>query len=255
MRRPLIELDSPATDAIDGRQIRAVAFQRARLEYLERTLASVDLGPAGQRALVVGGGRGLLPRGLARLGFDVVTVDPSERATGLATELAAREGLTIEHRTAPAERLDVPAAGFDLAYYADTFEITRDLDRVLEQASRALRPGGTLVYDTVNRTPVSRLIYLGAFQRFPGTRIMPPGRYAAGRLRRPDELVETLRRHGLRNEDICGFRPRNVARLVTAILARRRGRITDDDIPAVVDIVLAPADPPVVTYLGHARRV
>ncbi|HWN33224.1 MAG TPA: methyltransferase domain-containing protein [Pseudonocardia sp.] len=253
--RPQIELDSPSTDAIDGRQIRAVAFQRARLEYLERTLTSVGVSPVGSRALVVGGGRGVLPRGLARLGFDVVAVDPSERATAIAAELAAREGLDIEHRTAPATRLGVPAAGFDLAYYADTFEITGELDGVLEQAGRALKPGGVVVYDTVNRTPVSRLIYLGAFQAFPGTRIMPPGRYAASRLRRPDELVEALRRHGLRNEDICDFRPRNVVRLVTAILARRRGSITDDDIPAIVDFVLAPDDPPVVTYLGHARRV
>ena len=253
--RPQIELDSPSTDTIDGRHIRAVAFRRARQEYLERTLASVGLSPAGRRALVVGGGRGPLPRDLARLGFDVVAVDPSERATAMATETADRDGLAIEHRTAPAERPDVPAAAFDLAYYADTFEITGDLDGVLEQAGRALKPGGVLVYDTVNRTLLSRLVYLGAFQGFPGTRIMPPGRYAASRLRRPDELVEALRRHGLRNEDICDFRPRNVARLVTAILARRRGRIADADIPAIVDIVLAPDDPPVVTYLGHALRV
>jgi 2-polyprenyl-6-hydroxyphenyl methylase/3-demethylubiquinone-9 3-methyltransferase len=252
--RPQIELDSPSTDAIDGRQIRAVAFQRARLEYLERTLTARGLSPVGSRALVVGGGRGVLPRGLARFGFDVVAVDPSERATALAEELASREGLDIEHRTAPGEQLGVPDAGFDIAYYADTLEITDDLDVVLEEAARALKPDGLLVYDTVNRTPVSRLVYLGAFQGFPGTRIMPPGRYSANRLRRPGELVEALRRHGLHNEDICDFRPRNVARLVTAILARRRGSITDDDIPAIVDIVLAPDDPPVVTYLGHARR-
>jgi 2-polyprenyl-6-hydroxyphenyl methylase/3-demethylubiquinone-9 3-methyltransferase len=101
---------------------------------------------------------------------------------------------------------------------------------------------------------VSRLIYLGAFQALPMTRIMPAGRYAAARLRPPAELAEALSRHGLRNEDICGFKPKNPRSLVAATLARRRGQITDEEIPPIVDFVLAPGGRPPVTYLGYARK-
>jgi 2-polyprenyl-6-hydroxyphenyl methylase/3-demethylubiquinone-9 3-methyltransferase len=111
-----------------------------------------------------------------------------------------------------------------------------------------------LVYDTVTRTPVSRLIYLGAFQSFPPTRIMPPGRYSAERLRRPQEMAAALARAGLTSEEVCGFAPRSVRALVSAVLARRRGRISDDRIPGVVGFELTPAHAPVVTYLGFARR-
>ncbi|MEV7526469.1 hypothetical protein [Streptomyces sp. NPDC091371] len=108
------------------------------------------------------------------------------------------------------------------------------------------------VYDTVNRTPVSRLIYLGAFQAFPATRIMPRGRYAAHRLRRPAELAEALGRVGLSPQDVTSFKPRDVRSLVRATRGRRRGTLTDEQLPELVDMVLEPEGSPVGTYLGHA---
>ncbi len=255
MTAPRIQLDSP--DAIDGRHIRAVSFQQVRLEYVQSTLDRVGTVSAGDPALVVGSGRGDLARGLARLGLDVTAVDPSAEATELARQRGERDGVgtAVTYRTAPAEDLgELPDASFALAYYADTFEITADLDRVLAHAVRVLRPGGVLVYDTVTRTPVSRLVYLGAFQAFPPTRIMPPGRYSAQRLRPPREVADALARTGLTSEEVCGFAPRNARALVSSVLARRRGRITDDEIPAVVGFELTPGHSPVVTYLGFARK-
>jgi 2-polyprenyl-6-hydroxyphenyl methylase / 3-demethylubiquinone-9 3-methyltransferase len=251
---PRIELDTRSSDVIDGRQIRAVSFQKVRLEYVRGVLDRLGRAAYGSRALVVGGGRGLLASGLARLGFDVVAVDPSATATAIARESNKTERLNIAYQSADAESLSLDDAAFDVAYYADTFEINPHFDRVIQEAARVLKPGGVLIYDTVNRTLLSRLIYLGAFQSLPMTRIMPPGRYAAARLRTPAELTATLSRHGLSNEDICGFKPNDPRSLVKATLARRRGQITDEEIPPIVDFVLAPRGRPVVTYLGYARR-
>jgi 2-polyprenyl-6-hydroxyphenyl methylase/3-demethylubiquinone-9 3-methyltransferase len=252
---PHIELDSRAPGTVDGRQIRAVAFQDVRMEYVTGAMKKTGLAAAGSRALVVGSGRGLLAGGLARLGFGVVAVDPSATATTMAREAHERENLAIEHKIAPAADLGLEDGAFDMAYYADTLEITPHPDRVIEQAARVLKPGGVLIYDTVNRTFWSRLIYLGAFQALPLTRIMPPGRYAAARLRTPAELVALLDRHGLRNQDICGFKPKDPRSLIKATLARRRGQITDEQIPPIVGFILAPHSRPVVTYLGYARKV
>jgi 2-polyprenyl-6-hydroxyphenyl methylase/3-demethylubiquinone-9 3-methyltransferase len=201
---------------------------------------------AGSRALVIGSGRGLL----ARLGFEVVAADASPAATALA--LDADDGLGITYLTTPAEELDWPDGSFDLVYCADTLEITERLDAVLAQAAHVLRPDGAFVYDTVNRTPVSRLIYLGAFQAFPGTRIMPRGRYAAHRLRRPAELAEALDRAGLSAKDVSAFKPRDLRSLMRATRGRRRGTLTDEQLPELVDMILEPDGNPVVTYLGHA---
>ncbi|MEU9016829.1 methyltransferase domain-containing protein [Actinomadura sp. NPDC048394] len=249
---PTIELDSRAPGAIDGRHIRALTFQDVRLEYVSSTLRRLGIEPAGRSALVVGSGRGLLARGLAGLGLNVVALDPSAEATAMAQE--AGSGEAVEYATAPAEDPGLAGSSFDVVFYADTFEITGDLDRVVAHAARLLRPGGVLFYDTVNRTPVSRLIYLGAFQTLPQTRIMPRGRYSAARLRPPEEVAATLAAHGLRNEDVCSFKPANVLDLVRATVARRKGRIDDEAIPGMTRFVLEPDGKPIVTYLGHARR-
>ncbi|MCX5206329.1 methyltransferase domain-containing protein [Streptomyces sp. NBC_00237] len=245
---PHIALDSAS--AVDGRHIRALTFQSVRLEYLRRTLDRLSLTEAGSRALVVGSGRGVLARSLARLGFEVVAADPSPAATALA--LAEDGGLGVTYLTTPAEQLDLPDGSFDLVYCADTLEVTERPDAVLAQTARVLRPGGVFVYDTVNRTPVSRLVYLGAFQAFPGTRIMPHGRYAAHRLRRPEELAESLDRAGLRAQDVSSFKPRDVRSLVRATRGRRRGTLTDEQLPESVGMVLEPEGSPLVTYLGYA---
>jgi 2-polyprenyl-6-hydroxyphenyl methylase / 3-demethylubiquinone-9 3-methyltransferase len=54
--------------------------------------------------------------------------------------------------------------------------------------------------------------------------------------------------------DVCGFKPADARSLVTATLARRRGRVTDEEIPPIVGFVLAPHSRPVVTCLGYARK-
>lgn len=247
---PLIELNSAG--AVDGRHIRAVTFHGVRMEYVEQTMRNLGLPIAGRSALVVGGIRGDLPRGLAGLGFDVTSLDPSPAATVMAQAHPDRLGIT--YATAQAEDLGVPEGRFDVVYVADTFEVTPDLDAVVGQAARALAPGGVLIYDTVNRTPLSRLIYLGLFQAVPMTRIMPPARYAAALLRRPAELAEAFARHGLRGEEVVGFKPKSVRSLMSASLARRRGAITDEQIASTVEFELHPGGTPLVTYLGCARK-
>lgn len=84
---------------------------------------------------------------------------------------------------------------------------------------------------------------------------MPPGRYAAARLRRPEEVIEALRAQGLTSEDVRGFKPGNPVDLIKAVFARRSGRISDDGVAPLVNFVLEkPGTRPMVTYLGCARR-
>jgi 2-polyprenyl-6-hydroxyphenyl methylase / 3-demethylubiquinone-9 3-methyltransferase len=94
-----------------------------------------------------------------------------------------------------------------------------DRDDLVREAARVLRPRGVLLYDTVNRTALSKLIYLGALQSWRWTRIMPRVRYAPDRLRPPDELATAMSNHGLTRARAC------TARILTRLayaLARAR---------------------------------
>jgi len=48
--------------------------------------------------------------------------------------------------------------------------------------------------------------------------------------------------------------PKDPRNLVKATIARRQGKITDDQLPQLVDMVLEQDSTPVVTYLGYARK-
>lgn len=66
--------------------------------------------------------------------------------------------------------------------------------------------------------------------------------------------LPALARHGLISGDVCSFEPGSGRDLISAVLARRRGKITDDGIASAVEFRLAPGHHPVVTYFGFARK-
>jgi 2-polyprenyl-6-hydroxyphenyl methylase/3-demethylubiquinone-9 3-methyltransferase len=243
-------------ERFDGFHIRAAAFQTVRGPYARGViLERLGLDPSGKRALVVGCGRGLLARELAGLGLSVTGVDPSPSAIRLAKEATAGEDVHVDYAIADPRRLPYGDREFDIVYYTDTLEITHDLDEVMAEAARMLRPRGVFLYDTVNRTRLSRLVYLGAMQSWRWTRYMPHDRYTWERLRTPGELAATMARHGLRNEDVTGFLPANPLRLLWAILRARRGTIADSDLARLAGMRLAqPGKLAAVTYLGYGIK-
>lgn len=252
----------PTTSALgepespDGFHIRAASFHPVRIAYARDVLLErLGIDPAGKRALVVGSGRGLLARELARLGFAVAGLDPAATVVRLARDATVHEGLDVDYEVGDPRQLPYPAQAFDVAYYADTFETTDDLDRVLAEAARVLGGRGALLYDTVNRTKLSRMIYLGALQSWRWTRVMPRHRYAWDRLRPPDELAATMAGHGLHNQHVQGFLPASPLRLVRATLRARRGGIGDAELARLAGMHLAPSGKrPDVTYLGFATK-
>lgn len=244
---PDVRLNDPRPEVLDGRHLRASAFEPARVALLDDLVE----GGVGGRALTVGAGYANVLGLLVDRGFDVVASDPSAEAVGVARQ----RWPAVEHRVADPTSTGLAHASFDLVFCTDTLEIVDDLDGVLRELARVIRPGGTVVLDTVACTPLARLIYLGLFQRVGYTRIVPPGRYARSRLRRPGDLRAAAARAGLPVRDVVGFEPRSPISLVRALLARRALRITDEEIAPRAGFVLArhSGEPP-VTYFAVCER-
>ncbi len=200
----------------------------ARFGYMRRVLVDeLGIDPRGMNALDVGSGGGLLAEEFARLGFRVTGLDPSAESVEAARAHAAQEGLDIEYKVGAGEQLPFPDESFDIAYCCDVLEHVDDLGRVLAETSRVLKPGGTYLYDTINRTRRSKLVLIKLMQEWGATALMEPNLHDWDMFIRPRDLVAAMARAGLENHDIVGIGPaRNPVSLVMDMRRRARGDMT-----------------------------
>ncbi|MDX2264932.1 MAG: bifunctional 2-polyprenyl-6-hydroxyphenol methylase/3-demethylubiquinol 3-O-methyltransferase UbiG [Hyphomicrobiales bacterium] len=127
-----------------------MTFVRAEIE--ERFgRQSTGLTPfAGLRVADIGCGGGLLSEPLARLGAEVVGVDPLPESIAVAREHAAQQGLAIDYRVGEASGL--PPESFDALVAMEVIEHTPNPAAFVVDCARLLRPGGVLLLSTINRT-------------------------------------------------------------------------------------------------------
>lgn len=230
------------------------ALNPARFGYMRRVLVEeLGLRPAALRALDVGCGGGLLAEEFARLGSAVTGVDPSEESLAAARRHAAERGLPITYRRATGEALPFPPGTFDVVYCCDVLEHVQDLDQVIAETARVLKPGGVYLFDTINRTAQSKLIVILLLQEWNWTSMMPPGLHDWSMFIRPAELRHLFERHGLLAAGFTGLQARaNPVRLLQALRQRKRGTLSYAQAFARMD--LGESRDMSVQYLGYARK-
>ena len=225
-----------------------------RFAYFRDVLArQFGTGVAGLRVLDIGCGGGFLAEQFAALGCHVTGVDPSPVSIGAAHAHALGRGLRIDYQVGAGEELPVPDAAFDLAYCCDVLEHVSDVDRVISETARVLRPGGLYLFDTVNRTLKSKLIAIKATQQWPLTRITDVALHDWDMFITPPELTAILDRHGLSLGEITGLGPRaNPLALLRSLASARRGRITYGELGRRMD--MGQIRSTAASYMGFATR-
>ena len=207
----------------------------------------------GLRALDIGCGGGFLAEEFAALGCRVVGVDPSPVSIGAARGHAAARGLDIDYRVGSGEQLPAPDSDFDLAYCCDVLEHVSDLDRVVSEAARVLKPGGLYLFDTINRTLKSKLLAIKVTQQWPLTRITDVALHDWDMFIKPAELTGVLARHGLETGEIAGLGPRaKLPALLRGYIAARRGRISYGELSRRLDFGRVGST--AVSYMGFAVK-
>jgi 2-polyprenyl-6-hydroxyphenyl methylase/3-demethylubiquinone-9 3-methyltransferase len=166
--------------------------------------------PSGALLLDVACGGGLLAPHVAARGYRHVGVDLSPTAVAVAQQhgvVAVRGDV---------RRLPVADCSADVVVAGECLEHVPDLPVVVAEICRVLKPGGTLVIDTIASTGRARFLAITVAERIPGG--PPPRLHDAALFVDRDELVGECARHGV-DLRLTGLRPSIRASL--AWLARR----------------------------------
>jgi 2-polyprenyl-6-hydroxyphenyl methylase/3-demethylubiquinone-9 3-methyltransferase len=146
----------------------------------------------------LGCGAGLLAPHVAALGYRHIGVD----LVGGSLAQAAEHGVTPLRADARAVPLADGCA--DVVCAGEILEHVTDPSIVVDEAGRLLRPGGTLVLDTINATARARLVAVTVAERIRG--LAPKGIHDPALFVSPRVLAEACARRGI-TLNIRGIRP------------------------------------------------
>lgn len=201
------------------------AINPVRTDYID-----ARAGLAGKRVLDVGCGGGLLCESMATRGATVTGIDLGETAIEVARLHAIESGATVDYlrRSAEEHAVECPAA-YDLVTCLEMLEHVPDPASVVRAVATLVRPGGHVVFSTLNRTAKSYLLAVVGAEYILG--LLPRGTHTYARFLRPSELAGSCRDAGLELEDVTGLEYNPIT---------KRCRLVEDE-----------AD---VNYLMHLRR-
>ena len=170
-----------------------------RLDYIDKRAPL-----KGARVLDVGCGAGLLSEGMARRGAHVLGIDLARASLDAAASHAREYGIEVEYRCQGAEQLATEQPGaFDIVTCMEMLEHVPDPAQVVAACARAVQPGGTVFFSTINRNLKSFLMAIVGAEHVLG--MLPRGTHEYEKLIRPSELAGWCRETGLQVLDITGL--------------------------------------------------
>jgi 2-polyprenyl-6-hydroxyphenyl methylase / 3-demethylubiquinone-9 3-methyltransferase len=146
------------------------------------------------RILDIGCGAGLLSEPLARLGAQVIGIDPSESNIAAAKVHAARSNVLIDYRATTVEEMG-SLERFDIVLAMEVVEHVTDVGLFLQRCAELMKPQGMMVVSTLNRTLKSfALAIVGAEYVL---RWLPRGTHQWSKFVTPAELAQHLHKSRL----------------------------------------------------------
>jgi 2-polyprenyl-6-hydroxyphenyl methylase / 3-demethylubiquinone-9 3-methyltransferase len=186
----------------------------------------------GKDVLDLGCAGGFMAEAMAARGARVTGIDPAAQAVEAARHHSNKMGLKIRYDVGVGEALPYADASFDAVVCVDVLEHVADLNRVLAEVARILRPGGLFMFDTINRNPIARLATITMAEDV--LRLLPRGTHDPALFIKPRELRNAMQAAGLLPGPITGLGPRGL---------NRRFDLTFGQLPLTA-----------ILYMGIARK-
>ncbi|MCX7347174.1 MAG: bifunctional 2-polyprenyl-6-hydroxyphenol methylase/3-demethylubiquinol 3-O-methyltransferase UbiG [Alphaproteobacteria bacterium] len=186
----------------------------------------------GKDVLDLGCAGGFMAEAMALRGANVTGIDPAAEAVAAARRHSRESGLRIGYDVGVGEALPYAADGFDAVVCVDVLEHVVDVNLVLLQVARVLRPGGLFLFDTINRSTLARFATVTVAEDL--LRLLPRGTHDPAMFIKPHELHHALHGAGLVLGPMTGLGPRGLNRRL--------------------DLTFGPLPLTTILYMGIARK-
>jgi 2-polyprenyl-6-hydroxyphenyl methylase/3-demethylubiquinone-9 3-methyltransferase len=191
----------------------------------------LGIDPKGKKALEVGCGGGILCEEIAMMGFETTGIDPSEHSLNIAVNHARVSGLNIKYEKGTGEALPYGDGSFDVVFCCDVLEHVRDLPKVISEICRVLKPGGAFVFDTLNRTIISKLVAIKIWQDWKRWAFFPPDLHVWEMFIKPKELRTLLLQNNFEVGPFQGSEPNvSIPKMLGYLRQRAKGQLSFQEI-------------------------
>lgn len=176
------------------------AINPLRLDFIQHHCDGVfDL-----KVVDIGCGGGILTEGLARAGAQVTGIDLAEQSLEVARLHALESQLHIDYQCVAAETFaEQHPQQFDVVTCLEMLEHVPDPASIVQAATRLVKPGGTVVFSTLNRNLKSWLLGIVAAEYV--LRWVPRGTHDHKRFIQPSELLRMTDAVGLEALSMTGL--------------------------------------------------
>lgn len=170
-----------------------------RLDWIDGLVGLPD-----KEVVDVGCGGGILAEAMARRGARVTGIDLAEAPLAVASLHAHRVGADVRYLATSAESLagEEPAR-YDVVTCMEMLEHVPRPAETIAACARLAKPGGWVVFSTINRTALSYLFAIIGAEYV--LRLLPRGTHRWSRFIRPRELEAAARAGGLVLADVRGL--------------------------------------------------
>ena len=159
---------------------------------------------SGKRVLDVACGGGILSESLAALGADVTGIDAGQAPLSVAKHHLKEFDLQIDYQLATAEEYAAAHAdSFDVVTCLELLEHVPQPSSVVAACSAMVKPGGDVIFATLNRNPKSFLFAIIGAEYI--LKLVRKGTHTHRKFVKPAELANWGKACGLRLRDLTGL--------------------------------------------------
>lgn len=151
----------------------------------------------------IGCGGGLVCEPLTRLAAEVTGIDADSSGILAAKEHAALSELDINYLNVSTDDLINQGQRYDVVLALEIVEHVADVDKFVEHCVDLCKPGGIIIFSTLNRTPKSFL--LGKVAAEYVLAWVPKGTHDWQKFLKPSELARAVRNAGGNVENLTGM--------------------------------------------------